>query len=218
MSFSMSRSESNAMSLKPTSDVSTTTAQIISTVRHDARVLPSATRPRAFTSQATTDVVNASTHFAGDAQYKKTHPNALCVTSAVTSNINELCTLAFLENQNGESVCAWRGNYVVSMDNDNLPVNGKIKECSKTKDPNAVCVPDGTVAVPCGTDINGGVNVGGGNYSMTPSWIAVPKSEAQNLLNGYVGCYSPQDNDTNKRYAYTKTSNFQVAYSNPNHP
>ena len=194
-------------------NVTSTTQQIYNIVKSDARVLPAASMPRTFTAHNTSDIANASTHFAGDAKYKLSHPNALCVTSAVTSNLNELCTLAFDQNQNGQSVCAWRGNYVVSIDHEKIPAGG-IVECHKTKNKDDICVPTGTKAIVCGGTA-GGVNVGGGNYSMTPSYIAVPKSEVDILLNGYGNCYSGNPHNADKKYGYVKTSNFSVAYSNP---
>lgn len=199
-------------SVSPKEKITSTTQQITSIVKSDARVLPSASMPRSFSAHNTSDIANASTHFSGDAKYKIDHPNALCVTSVATSNLNELCTLAFEQNQNGDSVCAWRGNYVVSIDDENIPAGG-IKECGKTKNSDEICVPKGTVAFPCG--VTTGVNVGGGNYSMTPTFIAIPKSQADLLLNGYGNCYSANPHNADKKYGYVKTSNFSVAYSNP---
>lgn len=214
--FSLSAQEAKSFPGKP-QNISSVTKQISQIVRTDAKTLPSATRPRAFTAHNTSDVVNASTHFGGDESYAKTHPNALCVTSSVTANLNEICSLGFMMNQRSanENTCKWGGNYIVSMDDDSVPEDLNIPSCDDVSDPNVLCLPPGTRAVSCGVSKDGGVNVGGGNYSLTPTIIAVPKSEADFLMKGYVGCYGAQPNSDHQKYAYTKTSNFQVAYSNP---
>ena len=194
--------------------VTTTTQKVYNLLRSDARPLPTASMPRSFTAHNTSDIANASTHFAGDPQYAKQYPNAICVTSLPTANANELCTFAYSQQQNGDSPCSWKGSYLVSMDNDKIPAGGPLECGHPANGPDDVCLPKGTKAYPCA--LNDGVNVGGGNFSLTPSYIAIPASQADMLLNGYGNCYSKHPSAGSKPYGYTKTSNFQVAFSNPN--
>jgi hypothetical protein len=107
----------------------------------------------------------------------------------------------------GDNDCSYNRSYLVSALNNNLPADGVIKECHKVSDSNEVCVPKGTVALACSPDQLGvGLNVGGGNYQLEPSYIAVPKSQVNLLSEQYTSCYAPHPGDHAQRYAYVKTS------------
>lgn len=192
------------------------TQQIYGVVKAEVTAIPSAAVKGAFVTHDTTATATAAARFSGDKQYKHSHPNALCITSAVTSNLNELCTLAFDRSNNPTGTCGWNGSTIVAMDSDKMPADGKLKLCSEVKNSREACLPTGTVAIACGSDsASGGINVGGGNYQMVPSWIAVPQSEADLLMGQYESCYAGKPGVDNKKYEYTKTTNYSVAFSNP---
>ena len=135
------------------------------------------------------------------------NPNALCTTSGTgIRNVNSLCFQAFAENQSETSVCGFGSGtlgHLVSADDTRVPKNG-IREC-KNSQPGEVCVQEGAVAMLCSPD-QMGLNVGGGNYQMNPSYIAVPKSTAD-WLNGHnVGCNKPNPHVAASKYGYMKTS------------
>jgi hypothetical protein len=174
---------------------------------HNMQSLPSSSRPGAFEAHASSATAVGASQFRGDASLKQDHKNALCVTYVPATSVGELCQAAFVQNTMGDSDCSYNRSYMVSTTNRNLPADGIIKECNKVTDPNEVCVPKGTVALACNPDQLGvGLNVGGGNYQMEPSYIAVPKSEIDYIAQVYNSCYGPNPSDHQNRYAYVKTS------------
>jgi hypothetical protein len=184
--------------------------QILGIAKADATAIPSDVRKNAFTTQAATATATASARWSCN-PYLSAHPHVLCPVSSPTTNLTELCSLAFDRSSMSD------GTTVMAMDSTHMPADGKLKFCTNVSDPSEACLPPGTVAIACGTDVNsGGVNVGGSEFSLTPSYIAVPKSEADLLMGYYAGCYAGDPNNSNKNSGYTKTTNFQIAYSNPN--
>jgi hypothetical protein len=174
---------------------------------HNTQSLPTATDPGAFSAHAYTAVSVAASQFKGDASLKQNHKNSICVTYTPAASIGELCQAAFVANTMGDNDCSYNNSYLISALNSNIPSDGKIKECHLVSDPNEVCVPRGTVALACSPDQLGvGLNVGGGNYQLEPSYIAVPKSEVDLLTEKYMSCYAPHPGDHAQRYAYVKTS------------
>lgn len=193
-----------------------TSRQIFGSLAADIHTAPPASRPGAFASQASSDTVAASMHFSGGAEYSKKHPNAICVTSVPTAGtIMDFCQAASDFNIGGQSSCAWNGSYMVPYDSSQLPADGKIKTCDQTTNPNEVCVYPGSVPIMCSADSGNAINVDNGQATLIPSWIAVPKSEADLVMSQYASCYAGKPNHQKDKYAYTETTNFNVAYSNP---
>lgn len=172
-----------------------------------AQTVPSASNKSAFQSQAATATATAAAHYTGDAALKR-HTNSMCVTYVPGGDMRSLCQAAFTQNTSGDNNCAYSQTYLVSVDNQNLPRDGVIKECGTTKDPNEVCVPKGTVALACNPAQIGSINAGGpaGNYQMQPGYIAVPRSTVEYLLNGVTGCSKSHPEEHHDKYAYVKTS------------
>lgn len=136
----------------------------------------------------------------------KHYPNALKVTSQPGSILSAKCTAAYNMHKDGIS----NGKFMVSMYSDNLQ-DHKPQLCSIVSDQTGVCLPPGTIALPCM-----GQQVDGGKYNLAPSWIAVPKSEALYDVGdgGYRGCHGQKHHDPKDKFNYVKTSNFQKPYSN----
>lgn len=181
-------------------------------VQQELQVQPAALTRGAFSAQNSTNIANAATQFAGDASYRNSHPNAICPTSQYSTNLGALCSLAFDQNTNGASTCSWNGAYLIPMDDKNIPADGKIRECSETTDPKEVCTPKGTVALLCSPD-EIGLNVGGGKYQLNPSYIAVPKSLADQLAGHYGDCYSGDVPVESKSFSYVRTSRAAPAFT-----
>lgn len=152
-------------------------------------------------------------HYAGDAKFAESHPNAVCVTSNVGNNsILALCDRAHAQQQNPTSACAWKGSYALVTDQ--IPPGG-LKTCDKVSDPSVPCLPPGTVAISCNPDAVG-MNAFGGDAQLLPFVIAVPKSEADHLMSAYGSCYSGNATSSGRDAgAYVRTSDFQVAFSKP---
>lgn len=185
----------------------------IAQLAHQIQSLPSNTRPGAFSAHASTATAVAASQFRGDATLKQSHPNSLCVTFVPSQSFGELCQAAYLQNTMGDNDCSYNKTYMVNANNSNIPHDGVIKECQNVSDPTEVCVPKGTVAVACNPDmINVGLNVGGGNFQLEPSYIAAPKSVVDLITQKYDSCYAPHPSEHTQKYAYTKTSS-QVALS-----
>lgn len=174
---------------------------------HSTQSLPTATNPGAFSAHAASSTAVGASQFRGDANLKKTHPNSICVTYTPSSSIGELCQMAFTEQTMGDNNCSYGHSYLVNMRDSRIPSDGVIKECHTVSNPNEVCVPRGTVAIACSPDqLSVGLNVGGANFQLEPSYIAVPKSEINILSEQYASCYGPAPNNESKKYAYVKTS------------
>lgn len=174
---------------------------------HHTQSLPTNTNPGAFSAHATSDTAVAASQFRGDANLKQTHPNSICVTYTASPSIGQLCQMAFTEQTMGDNDCSYSRSYLVNKNDANLPRDGVIKECHTVSNPNEVCVPRGTVAVACNPDqLSVGLNVGGGNYQLEPSYIAVPKSQMDLISSQYLSCYSGDPAISSKKYAYVKTS------------
>lgn len=155
------------------------------------------------------DLSTGGAHFSGNPSYKVDHPNALCVTSRPGSILSEKCQAAFDAQQSGLTKCDWNGSHLVSVYSDNLPSNNIPKQCSKTDDPNEICLPEGTIPLLCM-----GQEEKSGQGSIAPSWIAVPRSEAIHDLVD-TGCYSADPQRAKDPHAYVKTTNWQNPHSNP---
>ena len=120
---------------------------------------------------------------------------------------------ANLKLTNHNALCV---TYIAS--DKSIPRDGVIKECGK-ENSGEVCVPPGTIALACNPDmINSGVNVGGGNFQLEPSFIAVPQSEVKQIVEGMNSCYGPHPQSASQqRYAYVKTS-IHVGLNDNNRP
>lgn len=178
------------------------------------RPLPTAGEPRSFNIFGFSDIATASSHFAGDPGYKKSHPNALCVTSRPGSTLPEKCMMAYDEQTSGAGPCSYNKSYMINADevgNQNIP------SCDSVSDPKAICVPKGTTSVLCDPDqMKVGLNVGGGSFQLEPVYIAVPTSEYnQDVLNDFGTCKSPNPKAASDPHGYMKTTNFVGAQRNP---
>ena len=171
---------------------------------HTIQSVPTYLIPNAFDAHASTATAVAASRFKGDANLKS---NAICVTYTPANSVAELCQHAYVQNSIGDNNCSYSNSYFVNSSDKRIPSDGVIKECSKSSG-NEVCVPDGTVALACNPDsINVGLNFGGGNFQLEPSFIAVPKSEVNHIVENLNSCYGPhQQSSGQQRFAYVKTS------------
>ena len=174
--------------------------------------------PTAFNAHAASATSVAATQFKGDANLKLTNHNALCVTYIPSSSIGGLCQAAYTQNSIGDNNCSYSSSYFINASDKSIPRDGVIKECGK-ENSGEVCVPPGTIALACNPDmINSGVNVGGGNFQLEPSFIAVPQSEVKQIVEGMNSCYGPHPQSASQqRYAYVKTS-IHVGLNDNNRP
>jgi hypothetical protein len=169
--------------------------------------LPPTTQSGAFSAHAASATAVGASQFRGDAELKRNNPNAICVTYGTADSFGELCQNAYTQQTMGDNDCSYNQSYLVPMTSSNIPSDGVIRECGKSLNPRDVCVPKGTVAIGCNPDqMNVGLNVGGGSFQLEPSFIAVPKSTVNLIAEQYASCYGPKLEDSNKKYAYVKTS------------
>lgn len=166
--------------------------------------LPSAAQPNAFKAQNATATATAAAHFQGNERLKHFHKNALCVTYAPAKSPADLCMMAYTNNTAGHG-CDYSKDFLWSIDGDNLPAGG-IKTCEETNDPNEVCVPKGTVAFACGADAFGGGGLNVNHGTLVPSYMAVPQSTIDLMMEQYNSCYGPKPGDNGDKTAYMKTS------------
>lgn len=169
--------------------------------------LPPTTQPGAFSAHAASATAVGASQFHGDAELKRNNPNALCVTYGSAASFGELCQNAYTQQTMGDNDCSYNQSYLIPTTNSHIPSDGVIRECGKTRNPQDVCVPKGTVAIACNPDqLNVGLNVGGGSFQLEPSYIAVPKSTVDLIAEQYTSCYNPKPEDSGKKFAYVKTS------------
>ena len=169
--------------------------------------LPPTTQSGAFSAHAASATAVGASQFSGDAGLRETNPNALCVTGGLASSYAELCQLAFIQQTMGDKDCSYNDTYLVPMTDSNIPSDGVIRECSQALNSKDVCIPVNTKLIACNPDsLNVGLNVGGGNFQLQPSYIAVPESTARFIAEKYASCYGPKIDDSEKKYAYVRTS------------
>ena len=171
---------------------------------HTIQFTPTNLNPNAFDSHAYTATAVAASRFSGDANLKE---NALCVTYTPSNSVADLCQAAYTQQTSGDNNCPYSKSFLVNASDKSIPRDGIIKECGK-HNANEVCVPPGTMALACNPDtIHAGLNVGGGNFQLEPSFIAVPKSEVMLIAENLNSCYGPHKQAAaDQRYAYVKTS------------
>ena len=182
------------------------------------QTVPTNLIPTAFDAHASSATSVAATRFKGDANLKLTNRNALCVTYIPSDSVAGLCQAAYTQHTVGDNNCSYSKSYLINASNKSIPSNGQIKECG-FENSGEVCVPSGTMALACNPDsIHAGINVGGGNFQLEPSFIAVPKSEVKKIVEGMNSCYGPHPQSASQqRYAYVKTS-VHVGLNDNNRP